>query len=341
LSDSDPQSPTNDEANKGVPTPAAGVEEGSSDEGLENVPEMSPEDVDAFFAEESPEFALEIAAIGNDKSLTLGQIDEDDKEALNEEVERWKNRKGILKTLLRIVPFIPWLSVKLKYVNFLLKFFVIRIFIHLKNFGVYLVKDGKQKGIGDIKKLITRAGKLQNETSKNFKKLNRKAKLILFSSFLLLCLGIFVIYRSLTHGLFPADKDMFLMNLADHANQSYDYDPKETEAYLDNTRAFQNVFLTQKIVANLKRVDGPDTNPMGMFEFFIEGMSAEVLVEIKDREPFMRDLMQRTIEDMTFEELDTDVGKRDLCQRIQKAISQQLSTGTVKGVRIHTIIIKP
>jgi len=80
---------------------------------------------------------------------------------------------------------------------------------------------------------------------------------------------------------------------------------------------------------------------MGAFQFFVEGMSSEVVVELKDREALTHELINETAREFTFTELDTTEGKADLCKRIKTALNKVLVSGKVRNVRIETFIIKP
>jgi flagellar basal body-associated protein FliL len=81
--------------------------------------------------------------------------------------------------------------------------------------------------------------------------------------------------------------------------------------------------------------------PMAAFEFFVEGLSSEVLVEMKDREGEMRDLFQRQIEEFSFEQLDTTEGKKLLLERLKKAVNNSLSQGRIRRIFIKNVVLKP
>ena len=80
---------------------------------------------------------------------------------------------------------------------------------------------------------------------------------------------------------------------------------------------------------------------MAAFEFFLQGVSPEVVVELKDREVEFKDAIARTAEDFDFDVLDTIQGKKLLCDRIKKEVNLRLTTGKVRQVLIKTVIIKP
>ncbi len=88
----------------------------------------------------------------------------------------------------------------------------------------------------------------------------------------------------------------------------------------------------QKMTVNLRRSSESGPNPMGAFEFYVEGAASEVVVEIKDREPEMEDLFSRTIEDMTFDQVASGEGKKLLCDRLRKELNKVLTKGYVRRV---------
>ncbi len=309
---------------------------------ISKLPEMSVEDVDSFLNDEEPDFFNEVSSIAADKSLSIVQINIDDAvAALHAEIDLWKTYKGPLRILFLVFPFMPRITLRLKLWSFKISGWIHGYLVRAKNFSYYLLTDGRTAAISKIKSVIVQALTQISTTIHTFKKISFKVRLILIFSLVLFLLSVAVIYQSVTKGLLPGERENFLSNMSSHATQAYEYETSQVEPYMDNARATQNLFLTQKIFVNLKTSPGSGPNPMGAFEFFIEGMSSDVVIEIKDREPMMRDLMQSVIQDMTYDDLDTSEGKKDLCSRLQKEVSRVLTTGSVKNVRIRSFVIKP
>lgn len=80
---------------------------------------------------------------------------------------------------------------------------------------------------------------------------------------------------------------------------------------------------------------------MGAFEFLVEGGAADVVVEIKDRESEIEDLFLRTLEEMTFEQVSSGEGKKQICDRLRKEVNRILTKGFVRRVFIKNAIVKP
>lgn len=98
--------------------------------------------------------------------------------------------------------------------------------------------------------------------------------------------------------------------------------------------------LLGKVVANLRPTENSSGQPMGAFRFHFEASTRETAMELVDREKEFLDLMQRAIEEMTWDELSTVEGKAHLKLVLRKKINEGLNRGRVKKVMIETIILK-
>ncbi len=309
---------------------------------------MSVEDVDAYLAEESPEFFKEVSGIAADKSLTLEQIVvDDDLAAYHAEVDMWQNFKGPLKILYKVAPFMPKVTLKIRRWLYRGMDRWTEQWTRAKKFVHYLLNDGRSATFSKAKTGMTQFLALVKTSLQTFKKMSLKARLVFFASLLLMVTAVVVGILGLSGKLLPLifpQQELFIASMADHATKAYDYNPankNEQEAYLKNARAALNLLLTKRIFVNLKVSPEAPGNPMGAFEFYIEGMSSDVVIEIKDKESLILDLMRQVISEMTYEQLETDHGKANMTDRLQKEISRALTKGTVKAVHISTIILKP
>lgn len=305
--------------------------------------ELTDEDIDALLANESPEFSTALKEIEGDKSLGLNEIEiSDEEQELSEEIHLWQNAKGFRSKLVKVLPFLPRLSLRVKRLKFRIFHFSRGIWVRIKNFSYYLATDGRTKATGVLKSNFHSVQEFLGHQKESFKSLPRVKKVFAIGIVLAAGVTTFFIYRSLTHGVIPESTELFIPSLESIADETYDYDPEtEVEPFYDNLRATQNLLLMPKIVVNLKRPISGNANPMGAFEFFIEGVVPEVIVEVKDREAAVKDAMQRAIEEFSFETLDTSEGKRALCERLRKEVNLLLTTGSIKRVLIKTIVLKP
>jgi flagellar basal body-associated protein FliL len=301
--------------------------------------ELSDAELNEALAEADPDFLKTVEEIGKDKNLSLSQIIiTDTEQALNEERDAWEHSGKFGKTVFHVFPLVARLSLLLKRVKFVIFAFLLAEWIRTKNFFYFLATDGKKKVTGRIRAALDGF----DETQRSFRYLNWKMKLAFFSILALLAGTGWFIHRSMTHGVIQTKTELFIPSMERLATEVFEYDPEtETEPFYDNLRASSNIFLLPKMVVNLRKSAHSGSNPMGAFEFFLEAMAAEVSIELKDREVEMRDLVQRVVEEFTFDQVDSTDGKRAICEKLKKEINAQLTTGKLKKVWIKTVILKP
>jgi flagellar basal body-associated protein FliL len=80
---------------------------------------------------------------------------------------------------------------------------------------------------------------------------------------------------------------------------------------------------------------------MGVFAFYIETSNQESAVELKDRDGEARDVISRTLEQMSAEGLSSVDGKEKLKIVIRKNLNSILTRGQVRRVFIKNIVLKP
>jgi flagellar basal body-associated protein FliL len=153
--------------------------------------------------------------------------------------------------------------------------------------------------------------------------------------------GVYV-YLAATRDLVSLKTELFVTSLEDWSEQTEIYDPEtESEPFYDSARASQNMMSLPKMVVNLRRSARSSPNPMGAFEFFVEGNSPDVMVEIKDREFEVKDLFLRDLEEFTFDQVDTADGKQLLLEKLRRDLNTILTKGRVRKIFFKTAIVKP
>lgn len=308
-------------------------ESGQAEESAEDL--LSLEDLDGMIAEEDPEFANSLVSIGpDDPNSDIYNEGVESEFTLADEMRQWKGATGLRGKLFKLFPALPKYSYKLKMKRIALRLSMTKwqeqTIAGLKNAGPTTLK--KVKGLGAAMK----AGLA------SFKAWNRTQKLSFVGLLIATGVGGFVIYRATTHHLVPPEKDLFMGSLQDWSEHNVQYDPKmDVELFYDSTRVSQNIMQLKKMVTNLKRSENSGANPMGAFEFYLEGTVSEVLVEIKDREPEITDLFLRTLGDMNYDQVASAEGKVALCDKLRKNINGVLTTGKIRRVFFKTVIIKP
>ncbi len=138
-----------------------------------------------------------------------------------------------------------------------------------------------------------------------------------------------------------SERDPFLRSFNDVANliQVMPEEEGQSEDDLDVESAIRHpefTYLIHRIVANLKPPSSRRT-PMAAIELFLEATSRECAVEIHDRENEVRDAIERTIEETTFDEIDSPHGKIHLKNKIRTSLNRLLNRGNIKTVFFKNI----
>lgn len=137
-------------------------------------------------------------------------------------------------------------------------------------------------------------------------------------------------------------KGLFLKSYAQWNSHVISYNPiTETEFFYDNPRFAKNLITMSKMVTNIKSSENSGNNPMLALELSVEGMSAEAIIEIKDREAEFKDILLRQIEEFNYDELTTIEGKKALLDKFTVAINANLSQGQVRRSMLKSFILKP
>lgn len=305
--------------------------------------EFTNENIDEFLEMQDPEFAQQLGDIKKDSQLTVHdpEIDEDTA-ALHDEIARWRDAKGLKRTAYLILPFLPRVSLAIKKLKFRLFAFIQATKIRLKHFLYYLATAGRRKAQAKIAGAIKAAVSSFTSVLADVKHLSLKLKLAFLGLIVLLGASGVVLYLTWKGKLIPQESRLFLVDLAENADEVHDVDPQGTfENFYDNVRSTPNLLLIQKIVVNIRASKNSGPNPMLAGELFVEGLNPDVVIEVKDREAFFRDTIQRTTEDFTFDQLSSADGKQLLIQSLLKEINRNLTTGELRNVRIKTFILKP
>lgn len=298
--------------------------------------------IDSIIEESDPKFAEELKSIQADKELHLTEVQLSDAEqALAEERELWTEKAGLKKSLARFLPFLPRISLMLKKLKFSFYKLLRNFWIRAKNFGYFLATEGRSRLIVKVKETKTSSVESVKNSVSNFKGLPKRLKIYAFSVILFFALVVGAVYYLYTFQLISEKKDIFLSSFESVADERIEVLSGETENFYDNLRSSANLILLPKMVVNLRPTPPFHRNPMGAFEFFVEGMAPEVVVNIKMNESLIRDHIQRKLEEYSFSELDSERGKRELIETLRRDLNQRIEGGGVKSVFIKNIVLKP
>lgn len=134
---------------------------------------------------------------------------------------------------------------------------------------------------------------------------------------------------------------LFLTSFAEWGVPVQDYNPlSEVQLFFDNPRLSKNILELKKMVVNLKPSTGSTENPMLAFEVRVEGLSKEVMVEMKDREAEFVDRVLRVTEEFSYDELSDATGKQKLAEKIIDVMNANLTKGQVRKVMFSTFFLK-
>ena len=165
-------------------------------------------------------------------------------------------------------------------------------------------------------------------------------KLILF--WLLVLTGIVTVFFSFKFSDIFFSKGLFLRSYSELGPVANNYNPlDDVEPFYDNPRFAKNLMTMTKMFANVKPSENSGANPMLALEINVEGMSAESIIEIKDREAEFKDILLRESEDFSYDELTSVDGKKNLLEKYQSALNANLTEGKVRRVLLKSFILKP
>lgn len=307
----------------------------------EELEELSDESLDEIIKESDPEFVRELAGIAKEKLSAVDiELRESDR-LLYEERQLWRNGPRWQRALVLVFPLIVRLSLWRKQFWARSKSLFFKIIQFMKSgFRGMLtrMKEGVRNFFVGLK---SKVGARLKGLKDSWGKLSFLRKLLLLA-LLATTSATIVLVVLIAQGKFKlGESKLFLMSFDEVGHQTIIGADEKFEPFYDNLRVGVNLLLLPKMVINLKASKSSGPNPMGAFEFFVEGMTKEVTIELKDREIEVRDRLMRKIEEFTFDQVDTAVGKQNLSAEIQKELNSLLTTGRVKKVLIKTAIVKP
>lgn len=286
-----------------------------ADEGL-----ISLDGLDQIIQDQDPGFQegiKDLASSGNVGDLNIEMIDLD--QLLAEQEAR--SLKSRLKRLWRRVQ---------------------NVLMGIRTTIIYFIRHGVPHLLKAFKSGLTFVMGTVSEAIRQFGFKPRRFK-ILFFAFILLCSGVsFVLLKMMTKGLVPPKEPLFVQAMSALAESIHPYDPKhDVEPFLSSVRVAQNIMIIPKLVANIQRSMQSSRNPMVAIELFIEGISPDVVVEIKDRETEFRDRLMRIMEEYSYDELASVAGKIRLQEAMTREINGLASKGRVRKVYFKTFVLKP
>lgn len=138
------------------------------------------------------------------------------------------------------------------------------------------------------------------------------------------------------------NENLFLNSYAELGSELTDFNPNnEVESFYDNLRFAKNLVSISPMRVNLRPSENSGSNPMLAIEVTVEGLSADEIIEIKDREAEFKDMLLRLTEEKNYDELVEAQGKITLCEEYRDLLNAYLTRGQVRKVLLKSFVIKP
>ncbi len=167
----------------------------------------------------------------------------------------------------------------------------------------------------------------------------KKVYAILFLTLMALLVKVVSLFMS--NNPLPSLEKKMVTSFTQVADEVYTYDQhSEMEQFDSPLRHSDYTVLLGKVIANLKCSNNSTIRPFGAFRFHFEASTREAAMELIDREKEFLDLMQRTLEEMTWDDLSTPEGKNRMKLVLRKRMNEVLNRGRVKKIFIETFILK-
>lgn len=162
-------------------------------------------------------------------------------------------------------------------------------------------------------------------------------KVLLIGSGISSLLAIFFLSKALTGQWLPLWRNPLIHSFAAKVDKTYSVKQSDMIPFFDAFPEVEFQLLLSKMIVNLTPSAGIP-NPMGAFEFYLGLDANETAIEIKDREKEVIDITQRTLEEFTYEEVNSQLGITRVKSRIRDNINQILNQGRVQKVYVKTLI---
>lgn len=328
LADQDAKSNSNDQTSKEHPSGSTKVEgqsflDQASAHKTGEPALLTEADLDKEIESADPEFAKSLNTIEIDAAdLALDLIDLDHTELINENPRTFKEKLKLARQRIRQMFLATYARLHAKLVLFLSE--TVPHFFRV-------LKERLGKVLGSIKDLFASFGKLEK----------KKKLMVVLAVVLTIGTGVYI-KIAVRKNLFAGESQLFIASLEPLADKVFYIEGEsQFESFYESIRIAQNIVTTPKLIVNIRPSSQSGENPMAAADLYIEGLGPEVVVEIKDREVEFKDIMQRAIEDMTYDQLETVDGKKLLLEKVRQDLNRNLTQGKIKRVMFKTFIMKP
>ncbi len=139
--------------------------------------------------------------------------------------------------------------------------------------------------------------------------------------------------------LLPKFEFPYTLSMNELTDTIYSYDENDIEVPLfDDFRGKAFTYPLPKTTINLK--GEPGSPSFGEFEFFLNLREKDLMKTVKERESELIDVIQRTLELVTWSELQTPVGKEKVKKVVRHRLNEYFDGNYVLGVYYRSIILQ-
>ena len=298
-----------------------------------NSSEIPLEDIDKLLESEDPDFAKSLEEVRNvesDKTTVIDASAIDESLVGDELADPEKTLSFVAKVKFKLRKKVAHLKITFK----------TKARTAGKDFVQFLKVLPKQFALSAVK-ILVEAGKNAAIPIRAFQQANKTQRIavLLVTA---LALGSFWVLLANFKGIWlPNINEPLLSSFENVADRVETYNPKEGgESFYSAFPQERHELLFPKMKVNLRRTaDNP--NPMGAFEVIVLLDSKDTAIEVSDRQIEFFDLMQRTLEEESFNDLESELGKSRLKSHLKRELSQKLTQGWAKDISFKTFILKP
>lgn len=217
---------------------------------------------------------------------------------------------------------------------------LVKLILFLKWFAEYLLKEVLPRLLAVIKGGVGKVGQQVKAGLSIFSTFDKKKKII--SVVLLLgCVGLAAYFAKLIKtGIIAKEQKPFIYSMEELSENKYFYEKDQLEDFYSSPRFNQNLISLRRMVVNIKKSKNSSENPMGAFEFFLQGNSSDVMIEVKDRESEVLDTFQAEIRGFSYDDLDSLEGKTKLTEKLKSVINEILVRGKINKIYYKTFVLK-
>lgn len=169
--------------------------------------------------------------------------------------------------------------------------------------------------------------------------LPKEQKVKIYAALAVVVVGAPLIFFLLKGMLLPEFEIPYVVSMKELSKKVHSYPTDGVQVPLfDDYRSQAFTMAMPKTMINLKREGGEPS--YGQFEFFFNLREKELASVIQSRETEIIDLLQRTLEQITWRELQTPMGKEKVKKVVRHRINDFLQGNIILGVYYKSVLLQ-